>query len=207
MKRSVRILCGLGLLCAGLAASGPAVSGRLVSFFPGFVTKSHAPSTGTPSVPLTYSLAASNTDVTTTIQSVTLFDQLPAGLTAASASPGCQGTTLVNCTVGPLPPGKASSTYTIVVCPPTTGTYTNSAYAVGDVCGDGCIYTSPTTTDVATVSAPTLAIADVAVAEGATGATSARFTVTLSKAGGLPITVAYATADGTAKAGSDYTPA
>src|SRR4051812_35367328 len=204
MRRSVQILCGLALLCAGLAASGPAVSGRLVSFFPGFVTKTHAPATGTPSVALTYSVAASNTDVTTTISSVTLSDQLPAGLTAVSASPGCQGTTVVNCAVGAPPPGKASSTYTIVARPPTTGTYTNSAHAVGDVCNDGCIYTSPTTTDVVTVTLPAIAVADLSLAEGASGTTSARFTVTLSKPGGQPITVAYATADGTAKAGSDY---
>ena len=51
---------------------------------------------------------------------------------------------------------------------------------------------------------PTLAIGDVTVNEAAGTAT---FTVTLSAASGLPVTVGFATADGTATAGSDYTAA
>jgi LEA14-like dessication related protein len=53
-------------------------------------------------------------------------------------------------------------------------------------------------------AAPTLSINDVAVAEGDTGTTNATFTVTLSAVSGLTATVNYATADGTATAGSDY---
>ena len=51
---------------------------------------------------------------------------------------------------------------------------------------------------------PTLTIADVTVNEGQTGTTPATFTVTLTPASGQPVTVAYATGDGTAAAGSDY---
>ncbi|MGB4949069.1 MAG: Calx-beta domain-containing protein, partial [Rhizobiaceae bacterium] len=51
---------------------------------------------------------------------------------------------------------------------------------------------------------PTLSVADVTVNEGAGTAT---FTVTLSAASGLQVTVNYATADGTASAGSDYSAA
>jgi uncharacterized repeat protein (TIGR01451 family) len=205
MRHGVRILCGVALLCAGLALSGPAVSGRLAFTFPGFVTKSHAPSTGTPASNLTYSLGVSNTDATTTIVAATIVDDLPTGLTAQSASPGCQGTTRVTCSAGDVLPGKASPTFTIVVRPSTAGTYTNSAFATGNTCfSDTCIATSPTTTDVATVSVPTISIADVSVAEGNTGKTNAVFTVTLSKASGQTVTVAYATANGTATAGSDY---
>ena len=53
--------------------------------------------------------------------------------------------------------------------------------------------------------APTLSVNDVTVTEGNAGTTSARFNVTLSAASGKPVTVIVATADGTAKAGSDYT--
>ena len=53
-------------------------------------------------------------------------------------------------------------------------------------------------------AAPALSINDVAVAEGDTGTTNATFTVTLSAASGFTVTVNYATADGTAAAGSDY---
>ena len=49
---------------------------------------------------------------------------------------------------------------------------------------------------------PTLAIDDVEVSEGAG---SAEFTVTLSAPSAAAVTVAYATSDGTARAGQDYT--
>jgi predicted outer membrane repeat protein len=51
---------------------------------------------------------------------------------------------------------------------------------------------------------PMLAIRDVTVLEGNTGTTSVVFTISLSAASDQPVTVAYATADGTATAGSDY---
>jgi hypothetical protein len=50
---------------------------------------------------------------------------------------------------------------------------------------------------------PSLSIGDVSVDQG-TSATSAAFTVSLSAAATAPVTVAYATADGTARAGTDY---
>ncbi|MBI1766046.1 MAG: CSLREA domain-containing protein, partial [Acidobacteria bacterium] len=53
--------------------------------------------------------------------------------------------------------------------------------------------------------APTISINDVTQAEGAAGTTNFTFTVTLSAAAGSPVTVNFATADGTATAGSDYT--
>jgi len=52
---------------------------------------------------------------------------------------------------------------------------------------------------------PTLSIADVTVTEGNTGTRAATFTVTLSAASTTPVTVAFASADGTAKtATGDY---
>jgi hypothetical protein len=53
----------------------------------------------------------------------------------------------------------------------------------------------------------TVSIADAAVTEGNAGSTTVSVPVSLSAAGTLPVTVAYTTADGTAKAGSDYTSA
>jgi probable HAF family extracellular repeat protein len=52
--------------------------------------------------------------------------------------------------------------------------------------------------------APLISIGDVTVTEGHTGTRTAAFTVTLSTASSEPVTVAFATADGTATAGSDY---
>jgi parallel beta-helix repeat protein len=54
---------------------------------------------------------------------------------------------------------------------------------------------------------PTLAIADTSVTEGNAGTAPASFTVTLSAAAAQNVTVAYATANGTATAPSDYTAA
>ena len=54
-------------------------------------------------------------------------------------------------------------------------------------------------------TAPTISINDVTVVEGDAGTVSATFTVSLSAASGLTATVNFATADGTALAGSDYT--
>jgi hypothetical protein len=47
-------------------------------------------------------------------------------------------------------------------------------------------------------------MSDATVTEGNTGTRAATFTVTLSVAYGQPVTVAYATANGSATAGSDY---
>lgn len=51
---------------------------------------------------------------------------------------------------------------------------------------------------------PALSIDDVTVTEGNSGSTTATFTVTLSAASASPVTLNYATANGTATAGSDY---
>ncbi len=51
---------------------------------------------------------------------------------------------------------------------------------------------------------PALSIGDVTITEGNTGTRAAIFTVTLSAASSRPVTVNYATANGTATASSDY---
>ncbi|MBP8282815.1 MAG: DUF1566 domain-containing protein [Chromatiaceae bacterium] len=68
-------------------------------------------------------------------------------------------------------------------------------------------FTMPATdlTCTATFSLPTLKINDVSKAEGNSGTTAYTFTVTLSPASTGTVTVKYATANGTATAGSDYT--
>src|SRR5205814_1372617 len=52
---------------------------------------------------------------------------------------------------------------------------------------------------------PSISINDVSKSEGNSGTTSFAFDVTLSSAAAAPVTVNFATADGTATAGSDYT--
>lgn len=54
------------------------------------------------------------------------------------------------------------------------------------------------------ICGPTAALSDVGLDEGDDGVTNAVFTVTLSSASDKPVSLALSTADGTAKAGSDY---
>jgi hypothetical protein len=74
-------------------------------------------------------------------------------------------------------------------------------YYVGVAHNDG-IWTSPPPPPPP--PAPSITMSDATVTEGNTGTRAATFTVTLSVAYGQPVTVAYATANGSATAGSDY---
>jgi hypothetical protein len=84
---------------------------------------------------------------------------------------------------------EASETFTVTLSAPVNA-------ALGTSAGTGTITNDDT---------PTIAISDVSVAEGNAGTTAAVFTVSLSQAHVVPVTVTYATANGTATAGSDYT--
>ncbi len=53
---------------------------------------------------------------------------------------------------------------------------------------------------------PTLSINDVTVTEGNSGTVNANFTVSLNAPSGRPVTVDFATANGTAQAPGDYRP-
>jgi hypothetical protein len=57
------------------------------------------------------------------------------------------------------------------------------------------------------IAKPAISIGDASAAEGNSGTTTVSVPVTLSAASGSPVTVGYATANGTASAGSDYTAA
>ena len=73
----------------------------------------------------------------------------------------------------------------------------------GGDAGDAATGTGTITNDDVVV--PTVSIGPAMVAEGNSGTTNAVFPVTLSAATTVPVTVSYATGDGTATAGSDYT--
>jgi DNA polymerase IIIc chi subunit len=96
----------------------------------------------------------------------------------------------VNVTVNGDVKNEANETFTVNLSGPVNAT-------VSDAQGTGTI-----TNDDAM---PSLSINDVSVTEGNSGTTTAGFTVSLSAASGQTVTVAYATADGTATtADGDY---
>ena len=64
---------------------------------------------------------------------------------------------------------------------------------------------TPVTRPPCGTATPTLTIADSSVLEGSSGTTTMLFNVTLANPNGSTVTVQYATANGTATAGSDYT--
>jgi hypothetical protein len=100
----------------------------------------------------------------------------------------------------------------------TTGTITVPVYGDATPEGDETIYVNLSSADGATitdgqgvgtivnddVALPNLTIGDVSKKEGKSGTTAFSFVVTLSAPSSEPVTVQYATADGTATAGTDY---
>ena len=105
-------------------------------------------------------------------------------------------------------PGVTSQSLTV----PVTG---DTAYEADEtfsvnftiVSGNGSSSTVAVPATIVNDDLPTLSIADSAVTEGNGGAVNATFTVTLSNPLNDAVTVDYATADGSATAGSDYTAA
>jgi probable HAF family extracellular repeat protein len=95
--------------------------------------------------------------------------------------------------------------------PPGSGWNLTGAAAINDsgrIVGNGTLNGGPSRAVLLTPQGftyPDISINDVSVTEGDAGTASAVFTVSLSVPINATVTVAYATADGTALAGSDYT--
>lgn len=85
---------------------------------------------------------------------------------------------------------EPDETFTVTLSNPSNAT-------LGDASGTGTLRNDD--------AIPALAVADATVTEGNSGSSNASFTVTLSAASGQTVTVAFATSNGTATAGSDYT--
>ena len=90
---------------------------------------------------------------------------------------------------------ETAETFTVTLSNPTGATITGAT-------ATGTITNTP---PVVTPTPPTVSVGKVTVAEPASGTAQAAFTVTLSKASTTPVTIRYATANGTATAGTDYT--
>jgi uncharacterized repeat protein (TIGR03806 family) len=95
----------------------------------------------------------------------------------------------INVTINGDTAFEQNETFTITLASPTNAT-------IGAATGTGTINND----DVQ----PAISVSSASVAEGNSGTTTLNFTVTLSNASYQTITAAWATADGTAAAGSDY---
>ena len=136
---------------------------------------------------------------------VTATNFLPAAVAFVSAT-ASQGSCVlvgsqVQCALGTLAGGVAA-TVTVVTAPGVAGQITNGV-AVGRAEADA--YAGNNSAEsVTTVLTPVFSIADAGVVEGNTGQTNMVFSVQLAPASPLTVTVAFATSDGTAQAGTDY---
>src|SRR5215813_13359693 len=87
----------------------------------------------------------------------------------------------------------------------TTTTLTGGAHTIAaDYSGDTNFLTSTGTLSGGQAVLPSISINDISISEGDSGTKVLNFTVTLSAASNLTVTLNYATANGTATAGSDY---
>ncbi len=104
-----------------------------------------------------------------------------------------------------IPAGSSSATFTVLVNGDTLSEPNKTFFVnVSNVSGAGVSDAQGQGTIVNDDALPSLSIDDVSVNEGNSGTTTATFTVTLSAASGQTVSVNYASADGTATAGSDY---
>ncbi|MCE9545409.1 MAG: cellulose binding domain-containing protein, partial [Planctomycetia bacterium] len=104
--------------------------------------------------------------------------------------------------------GETTKTIDVVIVGDTQ-VETNETFVVRLTSATGATIATPQATgtivnDDQPPPLPTLLIGNATVTEGNSGTVNMTYTVTLSQASSSPVTVKYATADGTALAGSDY---
>jgi len=106
-------------------------------------------------------------------------------------------------------PNQLSTTVTVQVVGDTRPENANETFRVDLSAPVGAILSTTNASATATIvdddGPPVISIGNVSKAEGDSGTTPFLFTVTLSDAASGTVTVAYATSNGSAQAGSDYT--
>ncbi|HWS99777.1 MAG TPA: Calx-beta domain-containing protein [Pyrinomonadaceae bacterium] len=157
------------------------------------VTETNTGSNATATFTVTLSAASSQT-VTVKYQTANGSAATPAdydqlALNTLTFAPG-QTTKSVAVTVRGDALDEVNETFRLLLSSPT-----NATIAVG----------TGTCTVTDNDPAPSITVTNVTVTEPDTGAVNAVFTVRLSAASGRPVSVKYATANGTATAGTDYT--
>ena len=189
---------------AGAGASAPAVPPPVVS----------PPVVSTPTVSIAGATAAEGNSGTTTLPfTVTLSKASTGAVTVGYAT--ANGTATAGsdytATSGTLTfaPGVISQKVNVAVtgdtAVETTETFTVTLSGPAGATLAAATATGTITDDDTAAAPPTVSIANATVAEGNSGSTTMAFTVSLSKASTGAVSVGYATANGTATAGADYT--
>lgn len=158
----------------------------------------------------TVTFTIDNTALAVAATSLDFTNTFPAGVALAAtpnASTTCTGGALtatagagaVSYTGGSVAAG-ASCTVSVDVTASTSGAKANTSGALTSNLGN-----SGTASATLTVTLPSLSVNDPSVVEGDAGTAILTFTVTLSPASPQTVSVDYASSDGTATAGTDYT--
>jgi uncharacterized repeat protein (TIGR01451 family) len=152
---------------------------------------------------VTYSITVTNQG-TAPASGVRLTETLASGINVLSSGPAAFNCTSVgntiSCNLGNLAAG-ASTSMAIVASPISAGSFTAQASVSANETDANSANNSASQT---TTAQPGISIGDVSVTEGNSGTVNAVFTVTLSAANAQTVNVSWATANGTAAAGSDY---
>ncbi len=137
-------------------------------------------------------------------QIVTLGDPVQlAGFVSDDADPGSASLSLTWSTASG--PGGSQASIAAPQAESTSASFPASGpYVLRLTASDGALATHDDVAILVESDGPALRIGDASVTEGNSGTTSAVFTVDLLDPTGASVSVAYATADGTATVGSDY---
>ena len=150
-----------------------------------------------PSVTASPTLAVAGTTITVTVANGPGHTTDLVGLFAVDAdNSDFQAWEYLNGSQTPPASGLTSATLNFVA-PTAPGLYNFRLFAAGNS-------TTPVATSNSVLVPSSLTINNVSIVEGNSGTTNAVFTVTLTPASPVSVTVDYATADGSATAGSDY---
>ena len=189
------------VLLANLTASGRDVTFADASATVRILNNDSAPNVTLSASPTTISENAGTSTLTATLSSTSTED-----VTVSLAYSNANATGPVSIVV---PAGSLTATGTLTAVdnaidePDRTVEVSVDSVTNGTENGTQAVTLTLTDDD----AAPSLSIADASLAEGGSGTRVMTFTASLSAASGQTVTVDYATADGTAVAGSDYTAA
>jgi len=155
--------------------------------------------------PLTYIVTVTNTGAAAAT-GVQIVDLLPprAIVNSVIVSQGSWAKTneVLTASLGTIV-GGTNATVTIELTPTTFGDILTNVASVTRAESEAYL-DNDIATNTTPAGLPALSISDTAIAEGNSGTTNALFAVVLSAPSSDPVTVSYATADGTALSGSDY---